>query len=69
MKQEENWGIQNDEDYQYKIDTEVPGVNPRSHTENNKFDGNRCMEQHPEDCIAFRAVRVVTTHSYLAARY
>jgi hypothetical protein len=55
--------MQDDENYQDKIATEVPGANLRGHTENNKFDGNRrCFEQHPEDCIAFRSVRVVTLH-------
>jgi len=62
-KQEENWGMQDDEDYQDKIATEVPGVGLRGHTENNKFDGNRRrLEQQSEDCIAFRAVRFDIPH-------
>lgn len=63
IKQEENWGMQDEEDYQDKIATEVPGASLRGHTENNKFDGSRRrLEQQSEDCIAFRPVRVVTPH-------
>jgi len=32
-KQEENWGMQDDEDYQDKIATEVPGPSLRGHTD------------------------------------
>ena len=62
-KKEENLGVQDDENYQDKTATEVPGASLRGHTENNKFDGNiRFLEQQSEDCISFRAVRVVTPH-------
>jgi hypothetical protein len=54
--------MQDDEDYQDKITTEVPGTSLRGHTENKKFDGNRSLEQQSEDCIVFRAVRVVRPH-------
>jgi len=55
--------MQDDEDYQDKIATEVPGASLHGHTENNKFDGNRrYLEQQSEDCVAFRAVRVIKPH-------
>jgi hypothetical protein len=45
-KQEENWGMQDDENYQDKIATEIPGASLLGRTENNKFDRNgRCLEK------------------------
>ena len=47
--------MQDEEDYQDKIATEV-GASLRGHKENNKFDGSRrCLEQQSEDCESCHA--------------